>query len=224
MATPINVGINNPLTISYLNQYIGAPSNKTRSYSGVETKPVNFSINQIFNSFPNSTTPPFSFSASSLNGKTFGMYTASSRSIIYGSSYTNNLLPGFVGYFGFGTSGILNSTNRGCPIRIGITGNGRIDAATLRGSTWTTFTTNQFNQTTYDVGEFEAIRIFSNDTSRINVTLQASPCFEGSSGGLGIHTINMIFPEDERSDIIGPPIKDPPLPPGPGDGGLGGFN
>ena len=225
MATPITVGNNYPLTISYLNQYIGANSKRTRSYGGIETNPVNFSINQIFNSKANTTVPLIgTFSASSLNGKTFGMYSSSARTIIYGSSFTSDLLPAFIGYFGFGTSGILNSTNRGCPIRIGITSNGRVDAATLKGSTWTSFTTNQFNQTTTDIRECEAIRIFSNDLGRVNLTLQASPCFEGTSGGLGIHTINITFPEDDRSDIIGPPIKDPldppPLPPG--EGGLGG--
>ena len=225
MATPIKVGTNFPLTMSYLNQYLGAPSNKTRSYSGVEQQPVNFSINQIFNSRVNTTVPLIgTFSASSLNGKTFGMYTSSSRNFIHGSSFSGDLIPAFTGYFGFGTSGILNSTNRGCPIRIGITSNGRIIARTLKGSTWSNFTTNQFNQTTYDIDEFDAISIFSNDIGRVSVTLQASPSLEGSVAGLGIHTINIVFPQDDRSDIIGPPIKDeidpPPLPPG--DGVLGG--
>ena len=216
MATPIKVGNNFPLTMSYLNQYIGAPFNKTRSLSGVEQQAVNFSINQIFNS-PANTTVPLSntLNALSLNGKTFGMYTSSARTIIHSSSFRTDLLPVFIGYFGFGTSGILNSTNRGCPIRIGITSNGSIDAATLRGTTWTSFTTNSINSTTYDIRTCEAIRIICNDRDRVSVTLQAAPSLEGSVPGLGIHTINIDFPEEEGSDIIGPPIKDPPpLPPG----------
>ena len=68
---------------------------------------------------------------------------------------------------------IINSTNRGCPIRIGITSNGSIDAATLRGTTWTTFTTNSINSTTYDIRTCEAIRIICNDRDK-SVTLQAA--------------------------------------------------
>ena len=97
--------------------------------SGVEQQAVNFSINQIFNSAANTTVPlSNTLNALSLNGKTFGIYTSSARTIIHSSSFRSDLLPVFIGYFGFGTSGILNSTNRGCPIRIGITSNGNIDA------------------------------------------------------------------------------------------------
>ena len=61
--------------------------------------------------------------------------------------------------------------------------------------------------------EFQKQLHICNDRDRVSVTLQAAPSLEGSVR-LGIHTINIDFPAEESSDIINPPIRDPPLSPG----------
>ena len=211
MATTLQVGNLNPISMSYLNQYLGAPASKTRSFSGIEQQPINFSINQIFFSQANSTTPAsLTLDALKLNGKTFGIYTETNRLYLHTSTFTSGLLPAFIGYFGFGTSGFLNPKNRGCPIRMGITPSANVNIYTIfDGALTTAFA--PAGSTTYITRQCDAIQITCQQTNRTTVTLQASPSLEGSQGGLGIHTINITFPEQDGESDIRPPIDGPPI-------------
>lgn len=212
MATKLEVGILNSISMSYLNQYLGAPANKTRSFSGNEQQPINFSINQIFFSQANSTTPAsLTLDTLTLNGKTFGIYTETNRLFLHSSTFTSNLLPAFVGYFGFGTSGFLNPKNRGCPIRIGITPSANISINTIFDGAFSSVTAPA-GSTTYIIRQCDGIMMTSQHSNRVTVNLQASPCLEGTTAGLGIHTINITFPEQNiGSDDIRPPIDGPPI-------------
>ena len=211
MAKKLQVGNLYPLSMSYLNQYLGAPASKTRSFSGTEQQPINFSINQIFFSQPNTTAPATStLNTLSLNGKTFGIYTETNRLFLHSSTFTSNLLPAFVGYFGFGTSGFLNPKNRGCPIRIGITPSSTVSINTIFDGAFSSVTAPA-GSTTYITRQCDGIQIFSHQTNRVTVNLQASPSLEGTTAGLGIHTINITFPEQDGESDIRPPIDGPPI-------------
>ena len=232
------------LNANNLNQYLGADPAKQLRYSGAYGAP-NFSLNQIFFSNANSGNPPQpasnTFRIDSLLGKTFGIYKNTYRTEIYGNSYSNTeefgeqdlvpLIPVFLGYFGFGSSGILNPYNTGFPLRITIES---LDWATLAvavktgsGLNYETInlsgTTTTFISTTAD-----AIRIIGGLRRVQNtvVNLTVAPCLRGTgNGGTGFHKIIITL---SSGDDIRPPIDPPPIdvPPGGGglidDGGIGG--
>jgi len=214
------------LNANFLNQYLGNDANKQLSYSGVDGAP-NFSLNQIFFSSANTNNPPQpasnKFEISSLIGKTFGIYRDTNRATLYGSAYSIEddlllnendlvpLVPVFLGYFGFGNSGILSPFNKGFPLLITIesddwssisvalkTGNGfNYEAVPLSGSTHT------FVSTTGD-----AIRILGGLrlAREIVVNLTVAPCLRGSGvGGTGFHKIQITLSSG------GDPPSDPEL-------------
>ena len=82
------------ISLLQLNNYFGATSTSTRMLSGTGSAP-NFSVNQIFNSAPGTTTPLNSnFQMISLRYyKTFGIYTSTSRNaLVSNSSHTWSFL------------------------------------------------------------------------------------------------------------------------------------
>ena len=123
------------------------------------------------------------------------------------------LVPTFVGYFGFGTSGILNPVNLGFPIEIyinslmwsSLTVSVKKDASFI----WETVNLNS-RITTFIRDDIDAIRITSNARGDTLVTLRASPALNNSAG-IGSHSIMITLSEDER-------IRDPPFDDGLDDG------
>ena len=230
----MSVAINDSgeLSIYNLNQYLGADPEKQLHYSGVYGAP-NFSLNQIF--FSNSgTNPPQAtnnlFSISQLRGKTFGIYTNSFRTVLYNNTYTNAIegktdeldptpsIPIFMGYFGFGDSGILNPLNTGFPLSVTIESLNYQDISvsvkTGDGFSWNTVNLSGVT-TTFITTTADAIRIIGGlgNTQDIDVTLTIAPCLKGSgSGGTGRHKIIITLTGQD----IRPPIDDPPRDP-PGD-------
>ena len=148
-----------PITISDLNDYFGCSSTTTRSISGIGSAP-NFSVNQIFNSNYNSTTPASNnMQLISLRYyKTFGIFTSTSRNSLV-SNLTTVPGPVWYGYFGFGgtstgTSGILNPSNRGFPMSIRI--------RVISGSRFDLYVEYIEDQTTF---QWRSQALTSNDTS-----------------------------------------------------------
>ena len=240
----VAINSNGELSASELNRYLGAaaPYTSQLSFNGVGSAP-NYSLNQIFFSSVGTETPPTSFSVGNLRGKRFAIYQNANRNTLHGGTYITEgdfALPIFIGYFGFGTSGILNPYNRGMPLAISIKSSGDIVVAAKAGDG---FTWNEIpvlggqaiiTSTTYDAirilgggGRFEP----SGDT---NVTLSVAPSLSGSAplvldsrgdptGALdirGAHTINITF---KGGDIRNPPFDEGPLDPPPINEGLEGI-
>ena len=213
MSTAINS--NGAISINSMNEYLGANNTAFRPLSGVYSSP-NFSLNQIFFSEEN-TDPPTpasnNFTLSSLRGKTFGIYKFPFRTTLHGETYGNTLLdpnelqpvsPMFTGYFGFGTSGILNPLNRGFPIEIYINSLmwGDLQVSVKKDDTYIWQTINLTSRTTTFIrSDIDAIRITSNARGESLVTLRASPALN-NTGGIGSHTIMITLSEDGR-------IRDP---------------
>ena len=175
-----------------------------------------FSVNQIFNSFQNTTiTLNNKLALGDLYGKTFGIYTSYSRYMIHGDSYENPYDGTFRGYFGFGTStngrsGMLYGTNQGLSIGIILTVSQyqhwywlEIKART-RGI-WSDLNPlvlqPDYSNTEWEVvGEFEEIKInLAYRNSFRSVGLKAYPKVD-SQNGEGVHTMNIDLEEwDEVS-------------------------
>ena len=107
----MSVAINDSGELSFLtlNKYLGANDLNQLLLAGVFGAP-NFSLNQIFFSTVGSDPPaaPINqLSLSQLRGKTFGIYSDVTRSILFQDTYTNAsgdelpTIPIFFGYFGF---------------------------------------------------------------------------------------------------------------------------
>ena len=233
MSVPINN--NGELSISSLNQYLGADPDRQLYYSGVYGAP-NFSLNQIFFS-GSGTNPPQptsnEFQISQLRGKTFGIYNDSFRNNIYNDTFTNDsgvegktaednplipTIPIFIGYFGFGDSGILNPINTGFPLSITIESlqwsDITVSVKTGDGFSWDIITLNGVT-TTFVTTTADAIRIIGGfrEAGDTVLTLTVAPCLKGSgTGGLGRHRIGITLVAED----IRPPIDDPPRDP-PGD-------
>lgn len=212
MSTPINS--NGALSINSLNEYLGANNTAFRPLSGVYSYP-NFSLNQIFFSEADTdppTPPSNNFTLSSLRGKTFGIYTFADRTTLYGETYGNlepgelqPLIPMFIGYLGFGTSGILNPVNKGFPIEIYIDSLnwGDLQVSIKKDETFIWETINLGSRITRFVrSDIDAIRIVSQARGDTILTLRASPALNNSAG-IGSHTIIITLSE---GDIIKPPI------------------
>ncbi len=199
------------ISITQLNNYFGATSTSTRMLSGTGSAP-NFSVNQIFNSTPGTTTPSSTnFQLISLRYyKTFGIYTNTSRNALVSN---NSIIPGpfWIGYFGFGgtssgTSGILNPRNQGFPIkiRIRVTSGSYSDLYVEYTTDQNSFRWTQLSMRDNDetfvlnaVGlRISAFVIFGN----ISVDVTASPCLNGVSTGTGSHTTRLTFQGEEDSD------------------------
>jgi len=206
-----------PITISDLNDYFGCSSTTTRSISGTGSAP-NFSVNQIFNSSYNTTTPPNSnMQLISLRYyKTFGIFTNTSRNSLV-NNYTTVPGPVWYGYFGFGgtstgTSGILNPSNRGFPmsIRIRVISGSRFDLYVEYIEDQTTFQWSSQTLTSNDtsfVQEACGIRITGSAVfSDIVAEITVAPSLDGTTRGSGSHTVRITFPQQEPSSSGG--LKD----------------
>ena len=207
------------ISISQLNNYFGATSTSTRMLSGIGSAP-NFSVNQIFNSRVGTTTPlTNTFQMISLRYyKTFGIYTSTSRNALVSNT---SLIPGpfWVGYFGFGgtssgTSGILNPSNQGFPIKIrlrvteGSYNDLYVEWTGDQGSfRWTRLSMRDNDETFIlnAVGLRVSAFVFFGNTV---VEVTASPCLNGVSTGTGSHTTQLVFqPENVSSGSGGIPLR-----------------
>lgn len=213
------------LSFLTLNKYLGANDSNQLQLAGVFGAP-NFSLNQIFFSTVGSDPPaaPINqLSLSQLRGKTFGIYSDVTRSILFQDTYTNAsttpngefpepTIPIFFGYFGFGNSGILNPSNKGFPIAITIDSlqylNISVSIKTGDGFQWETVNITGVT-TTFITTTADAIRILGGRSSEDTILqLTVAPCLNQSgSGGLGRHKINITLTE---GDGIKPPDDDPP--------------
>jgi hypothetical protein len=198
------------ISITQLNNYFGASSTSTRMISGTGSAP-NFSVNQIFNSAPGTTTPLNSnFQMISLRYyKTFGIYTNSSRNALVSDS---SVIPGpfWVGYFGFGgtssgTSGILNPRNQGFPIkiRLNMVAGTALDLYVEYTEDQNAFRWTQLSMRSNDetfVLNAVGLRISSSPFfGSVIVDVTASPCLNGVSTGTGSHTTRLTFRAEEQS-------------------------
>ncbi len=227
MSTSINN--NGELSASELNRYLGASVGNQLRFTGVYGGP-NFSLNQIFFSEPSSDPPEPQisvFSLGSLRGLTFGIYQNPQRTLLHSNTYTNEagqnddpfpvpLLPVFIGYFGFGTSGVLNPSNKGFPLVITIESlnwqNISVSIKNGNGFTWVNITLTG-SVTMVQTTTADGIRILSNnDREDALVDLTVAPNLRQSgSGGIGRHEISITL-------VAGSGFKDPPIDDGGGDG------
>ena len=210
------------LSISSINSYLGAPATSERKLSTEESSAPNWSLAQIFNSeydstiIPNVGNPSLPrFRMSDLYARTFGIYMNADRTMLYGSTYQSGMLPAFIGYLGFGTSGMFNPVNQGFPVKVIIDilqGDHReIDASYM--------TDNELSYTSIPLGvgptsfvaPVGAIRILGSSLSESIINLTVYPCLDGSTSGTGRHRITITMPGED----IRPPIDEDP-PDGPG--------
>ena len=210
------------LSISSINSYLGAPSTSERKLSTEESSAPNWSLAQIFNSeydstiIPNVGNPSLPrFRMSDLYSRTFGIYQGAARTILYGDTWETGMLPIWVGYLGFGTSGMFNPINQGFPVKVIIDilqGDHReIDASYM--------TNNELSYTSIPLGSgptsfvapVGAIRILGSSLTESIINLTVYPSLDGSSSGTGRHRINIRMPTGD----IKPPIDEDP-PDGPG--------
>ena len=210
------------LSISSINSYLGAPATSERKLSTEESSAPNWSLAQIFNSeygstnIPNVGNPSLPrFRMSDLYSRTFGIYMNADRTMLHGSAYQSGMLPAFIGYLGFGTSGMFNPINRGFPVKVIIDlfqGDSReIDVAYQ--------TTDQFSWIAVPLGfgptsfvaPVTAIRMLGSSLSETIINLTVYPCLDGSTSGTGRHRMTITMPgEDIRPPIDEDPPGDPP--------------
>ena len=205
------------LSISSINSYLGAPATSERKLSTEASSAPNWSLAQIFNSEYGSTTIPNvgnpslpRFRMSDLYARTFGIYMNTDRTMLHGNTYQSGMLPAFIGYLGFGTSGMFNPINRGFPVKVIIDlfqGDSReIDVAYN--------TTDQLNWIAVPLGSgptsfvapVTAIRMLGNSLSESIINLTVYPCLDGSTSGTGRHRITITMPGED----IRPPIDEDP--------------
>ena len=211
------------LSISSINSYLGAPATSERKLSTEASSAPNWSLAQIFNSELNSTNIPNvgnpslpRFRMSDLYSRTFGIYMNRDRTMLYGSTYHSGLLPAFIGYLGFGTSGMFNPVNQGFPVKVIIDifqGEHReIDVSYMTNNelSYTSISLNQFGPTSF-VAPVGAIRILGSSLTESIINLTVYPCLDGSTSGTGRHRIAITMPGED----IRPPIDEDP----PGGGG-----
>ena len=199
------------ISLLQLNNYFGATSTSTRMLSGTGSAP-NFSVNQIFNSAPGTTTPLNSnLQMISLRYyKTFGIYTSTVRNALVSNT---SVIPGpfWVGYFGFGgtstgTSGILNPRNQGFPIkmRIRVTSGSYNDifceySTDQNDFRWTRLTMRDNDETFIlnAVGlRITGFALFND----VTVEVTASPCLNGVTTGSGSHTTRLTWEAGESDE------------------------
>ena len=217
LPTLVELSGSSSLSMAYLNSYIGCASTTTRQLSGEDQYPA-WTIAQIFNSEYDSTTVPLvgtpslpSQSIADLAGRTFGIYQDASRLNLYASTFATSSLPVFIGYLGFGPSGMFSPANKGFPVKIVfevVFG----DAAFITAEyveedpfTWRNLPVNP-GVNTYIVNAAH-LRLRSDSLTPSQIDLTVYPCLDGSTSGTGYH--NLVIDMPAEGDI------DPP----PGDGG-----
>lgn len=227
----VSINDNGEISAAAMNSYLGASVGNQLHFTGVYGAP-NFSLNQIFFSEP-STDPPEPqitvFGLGSLRGLAFGIYQNPQRTLLHGNIYSNDntnddndedpfpvpLLPIFIGYFGFGTSGVLNPSNKGFPLVITIESlsyqNITVSIKNGDGFLWDNISLNG-PLTMIQTSTADGIRILSNSNREdVIVDLTVAPNLKQSgSGGVGRHEINIrLLPNDLKlPPIDGPPIDD----------------
>ena len=184
-----------------------------------------WSLNQIVFSNTNSTTPSSNTrSIADYRGAKFAMFSNSSRSNVYGSTYSNLSFGSFACYFGihnrYGTnSGMLYSYNRGFPITLDFqTISGSLSNISIRVRTGTSSTLQTLsvpfgvNQVSF-VGNYYYLSIsMPFEGASWEGLVVAQPGYHGSytGQGNGYHKIalDLEWPRASSSSF-GPPMKDP---------------
>lgn len=212
------------LSISSINSYLGAPSTSERKLSTEESSAPNWSLAQIFNSeydstiIPNVGNPSLPrFRMSDLYSRTFGIYQSAARTTLYGDSWETGPLPAWVGYLGFGTSGMFNPINQGFPVKVIIdlvSGDAReieVSYITNNSLLWEPVPLNVFGPTSF-IESIAAIRIIGSSLTETRINLTVYPSLDGSSSGTGRHRITITMPTGDIKPPIDddPPIEDPP--------------
>ena len=240
----MSVAINDDgeLSASELNRYLGASETSELKYVGTYVKDTGFSLNQIFFATAGSN-PPSSpaipaFNLSALRGKRFALYTSEQRTLYHTNTWIQeprSELPIFMGWFGFGASGMLNPANRGFPIAVSVKSLGDISITVKTGEGFTWSEEPFFGgESTFITTTGDAIRIFANGGGRLapgqlnttTVNLSVAPCLSEtlpSSGEVsdlrGAHTMTLTFVhndriiDDGRDEINDPPPIDNPFGP-----------
>jgi len=215
------------LSMAYLNSYIGCASTTTRQLSGEDQYPA-WTIAQIFNSEYDSTTAPLvgtpalpSQSIASLAGRTFGIYQNISRLNLYASTFATSSLPVFIGYLGFGASGMFTPANKGFPVKIVfevVFGNPAfITVEYVEEDPFTWFNLPVSSGVNTYIVNAAHLRIRSDSLIPSQIDLTVYPCLDGSTSGTGYH--NLVIDMPSEGDIDPPPgdddgIKNPPDDPG----------
>ena len=210
MSTPIE-----SRNISYLNTYFGAAADNIRMLSTNQISP-DYSINQLlFAGYNTRNAPINTFSLSQVLGKTFGMYTTTSRNVLHGSSRFYGPNGTFIAYYGIGstnagTSGILNPSNIDFPINVVIfIVDGDYEDIIVEfyiNGSWSTRTMTSSYQSWRE--ELTGIRIIGNfPVSTVNLVLTSFPSLGGEDGE-GAHEMELEFEEtiassEESSDFGG---------------------
>jgi len=212
MSTPLQTS--GSISLGNIRDYIGEGGRM--NLSGITTP---YSANQIFNSAVNTTTPSSNLlRLSDLYGKTFGIYSAYSRTFLYGNRFVNFRDGYFRGYFGLGTpssgtSGMLYTQNKGFPIFLSLTTGSYFNwrylsiQGRIRGVWYDIGPPIGYSQTTWDVtGEYEEIQM---EVLRIGLSIQimleAYPMADERIRGSGVHNMDItleIFEEDSSSGLI----------------------
>lgn len=196
------------LSLSYLNQYLGANFNSQRMLSGLGSG-QSMSLAQIFNSSTNTTNPAtFTQQLNSLRGKTYGIYTNSMRTNLYGA-FHEDPFGLWQGYFGFGQSGVLSTTNRGITLRHIL----QIDqGAPFEYSVQFYNASGQWvgiplssASTTITSSAYSAITVSYNSNFEGSLTLTSAPCMNGTTIGLGSHNLVLYFPPQGGGDSFPEP-------------------
>lgn len=209
------------LSISAINSYLGAPSSSERKLSTEESSAPNWSLAQIFNSEYNSTNIPLvgssnlpRFQMSDLSGKTFGIYNSPARTILYGSTWETGAIPTWIGYLGFGTSGMFNPINQGFPVKVIVDilqGDSRVlDLQILTNDevSYTNIPLNSSGSTSF-TQNVAAIRLTGNTLAESIINLSVYPSLDGINSGTGRHFITITLP----GELDFPPIDDDPKQP-----------
>lgn len=210
------------LSISAINSYLGAPSSSERKLSTEESSAPNWSLAQIFNSEYNSTVIPLvgssnlpRFQMSDLSGKTFGIYKSSARTELYGSTWYGYPIPTWIGYLGFGTSGMFNPINQGFPVKVIVNilqGDSReIDLQILTNSEvlYSSIPLNPSGSTTF-TQNVTAIRLVGNSLAENIINLSVYPSLDGITSGLGRHFLTITLPGGRDFPPIDDDPRDPP--------------
>jgi hypothetical protein len=239
----MSVAINDDgeLSASELNRYLGASVTNELKFVGTYVKDDGFSLNQIFFATSGSNPPSApaipAFSLSALRGKRFALYTSEQRTLYHTNSWIQERefdLPIFMGWFGFGDSGMLNPANRGFPIAVSVKSQGDISITVKTGEGFT-WTEQPFfgGEATFITTTGDAIRIFADggrlaigELNTTTVNLSVAPCLSQtlpSSGEVsdlrGAHTMTLTFVhsdriiDDGRGEINDPPPIDDPFGP-----------
>lgn len=192
--------------MGYLNTYFGAAATTTRQLTTNQLSP-NYSINQLINAtYGSNTASSNTFSLNDVFGKTFGMYTTTSRNVLHGSAGGFLSNGTFIAYYGIGTttsgtSGIINPNNLDFPINVNInvTSGDYLDITVqfYINGTWSTRNMTSSNQSWRE--ELTGLRILGLfPTLPVTLTLTSYPSI-GNVNGYGNHQMTLSFDADDPS-------------------------